>query len=83
MSALENLLSPRAKLVVKRAVEIKTGTGELSKTHILALTEGLERDESFAAKFEDYSTRKSISPNMINSIAATLNLFVDGNSLSE
>lgn len=83
MSALENLLSSRAKLVVKRAVEIKTGTSELSKTHILALTEALERNGSFAVKFEDYSTRKSISPNMINSIATTLNLFVDGNSFSE
>ena len=83
MSALENLLSPRAKLVVKKAVEINTGTGELSKTHILALTEALQSDETFSAQFEDYCTRKSISPNMINNIATTLNLLMNGNSLSK
>lgn len=73
MSAFENLLSPRAKLIVKRAVQLRTGSVGLDKTHIIAFTQLLDASPEFAATFNDMATRKNISVSMIDSIAKTLN----------
>lgn len=76
MSALSNILSPRAKLVVQRATELQTGKKQISEAHALSFVKLVASNATFATNFNEMVNKSNVNPNTIDELAKSLNASV-------